>query len=194
MSNKDDHARRRRLLSPAFAKNVVERHEDFIAHKIQNLVDKLKAKQGEIIDVLAMWRLFTADIVVLASLGTDLKMTESAEIHPFVSDVDSALSMSIFRSLTGSTLYNVGQWMATRLLKRSNETRRAFEARDRAINEVSLCALEGWLLLLTDVCATSVWSAAREPVRCHCRARCPIKGNHIAFDQRHECQGETAFH
>ncbi|KAM0786135.1 hypothetical protein ACM66B_006944 [Microbotryomycetes sp. NB124-2] len=134
MAKKEDHARRRRILSPAFARATVERHEDFIRQKIQNLVTKLRAKKGETIDVLAMWRLFTADVVVFVSLGTDLKMTEAASVHPFVQDVDSAMSMSIFRSVVGRFAYDTAQAVAKRVLGSNNGIRRAFEARERAIN------------------------------------------------------------
>ncbi|KAK4048412.1 hypothetical protein OIV83_004758 [Microbotryomycetes sp. JL201] len=134
MAKKEDHARRRRILSPAFARATVEQHEQFITEKVQNLVAKLRAKKGETVDVLAMWRLFTADVVVMASLGTDLKMTESASVHPFVMDVDSAMTMSILRSAIGGTVYDAAQLIAKRVLSGGNKIRRAFEARERALH------------------------------------------------------------
>lgn len=105
---------------------------------MQTLVSKLTSKEGETIDVLQMWRLYTADIVILASLGTDLRMTESAETHPFVKDVDSAMTMSIIESVVRFTLFSSAKWFAKTFFGGANVLRRAFEARERALYQVML--------------------------------------------------------
>lgn len=139
MNNKDQHSRRRCLISPAFARQNILDTEDHVTHKIRRVMDQF-TRQAKIddpngINLLIQWRLFTGDVIARTVFGADLQMVESDQLHPFIKAVDAALMLSIIGATFGP-LFLAVKWVCSNLLPKSSAIRQVFDSQHRAFNEV----------------------------------------------------------
>ncbi|KAK4050013.1 hypothetical protein OIO90_005203 [Microbotryomycetes sp. JL221] len=147
MSNKQDHSTRRRLIAPAFSKQNLDNQIDYIIHKVEHIVKKLEKSindnnESVVVDWLIQWRLFTADVVVRAVFGQDLKMTEDDQVHPFIKDVDSSLMLSIMKNAFGLGYKLVDQ--LSRLLPRNWSLHKIMTSQDRAYYQFAKPMVENY--------------------------------------------------
>ncbi|KAM0753462.1 cytochrome P450 [Meredithblackwellia eburnea MCA 4105] len=136
MSDKIQHARRRRLMSSAFAKANIVRLEEFVREKAAVLAEHFRkdAVEGNTTNFLQDFRLLTADVVCHATFGNDLKMIDSRDLHPFVDAVDQSLIMGA-AEVASPFFYKIIKALYRRFASKENYIRVAFEGQDRALHD-----------------------------------------------------------
>ncbi|KAM0753448.1 cytochrome P450 [Meredithblackwellia eburnea MCA 4105] len=135
MADKVQHARRRRLMSSAFAKSNIVRLEEFVRGKAVVLAEHFRKDtvEGNVTNFLQDFRLFTADVVCHATFGNDLKMIDSRELHPFVAAVDQSLTISA-AEIASPLIYNIVKAFYVQFASEENKLRLAFESQQRALH------------------------------------------------------------
>ena len=77
MTNARDHAARRKLFGPPFAKSAISSREDLIREKVNLAVDKIKqdARTGNA-DLVKWWQFMAADTIGELSFGKSFGLLE----------------------------------------------------------------------------------------------------------------------
>lgn len=88
MRNRADHARRRRLLSPAFSQGALDDIEPTIDGLLQKLLLRLGKSLGSPIDMLLGFRLLSLDIVGELFLGQSFEALDNQKPPPFLEWMD----------------------------------------------------------------------------------------------------------
>ena len=83
MTDPKDHAARRKLFGPPFAKSAIASREDLIREKVNLAVEKIKQDtQAASADVVKWWQFMAADIIGELSFGKPFGLLENGAVRP----------------------------------------------------------------------------------------------------------------
>ncbi|KAH6643222.1 cytochrome P450 [Boeremia exigua] len=97
----DDHARVRRLFSPAFSDRALKKQEPLFKRYVDVLLSKLneRAETGEPAELTQLYNFATFDIMAQLCFGHPLGLLEKNELSPWVRSVFESLKMLPFASI-----------------------------------------------------------------------------------------------
>ncbi|KAI6371105.1 hypothetical protein MCOR25_004039 [Pyricularia grisea] len=103
----DEHARHRRVLSPAFSDRSLREQEPVVAKYLDLLVTRMKEKSGDVVDLWLWMNYTTFDIIGDLTFGESFDCLLESRLHPWVDYLMSRLHMMMYGQIM-STMGNLG--------------------------------------------------------------------------------------
>ena len=105
-----EHARHRRVISPAFSDKSLRDQQDLINAYIDLLMKRLHERAGQPVDVLAWISYTTFDLIGDLTFGEPFGCLENSRFHPWIDYILSRLKMMMYGQII-STLGPVGTFI-----------------------------------------------------------------------------------
>ncbi|KAL5880123.1 hypothetical protein ACKVWM_007994 [Pyricularia oryzae] len=103
----DEHARHRRVLSPAFSDRSLREQEPVVSKYLDLLVARMKERSGDVVDFWLWMNFTTFDIIGDLTFGESFDCLLKSRLHPWVDYLMSRLHMMMYGQIM-STMGNLG--------------------------------------------------------------------------------------